>query len=65
MFGQILPMRRVLEELLILGALKVEFTKRVAAFTPLATKPKHLTVLSRKSVLFLNLIWLVYHVDGW
>ena len=46
----------MLEELLILGALKVAFTKSLAAFTPLATKPKNLTGLSRKSVLFLNLI---------
>lgn len=43
----------MLEELLILGALKVEFTKRVAAFTPLATKPKHLNcVKSEISAIF-------------
>ena len=42
--------------MLYLGALKVAFTKRAAAFSPLATKSKILTVLNQKEVLFLNLI---------
>ncbi len=46
---------KCLEDLLNLGALEITFTKRVAAITRLATKPKSATEINQQSELLLNI----------